>query len=200
MSRPKRHYARVDVGFLRHPKIAGLTPAQKLAYLALILHSTEFETDGFVSYSDASRALVSRDSRPLRSLVEASLLEEVDGGYRIPSFTEWQEDRSSREHSRAVSRRTSARHRARKRAAKGDGGDTSRGDTVTRQEERGDSLQSHPPLASEGGDTAAGGSGRQADPPAVVEGGADVSEWVPASEAVERGIVPASLIARGRRS
>jgi hypothetical protein len=39
-------WAKIDVGFLRHPQVVGMKPADQLGYLALILYSMEYETDG----------------------------------------------------------------------------------------------------------------------------------------------------------
>jgi hypothetical protein len=107
-------WARLDVGYLSHPKLVTLPPKVVLLHIASILWTAEHLTDGYVP----DRALISLSSRvdltpnrrrwAARSLVEAGLWDECDGGWTVHDFTE--HNRSS---TRAVVERERAQTRER---------------------------------------------------------------------------------------
>lgn len=121
-------WAAVDVGLLRHRKLAGLRGRADVLYLACVLHCAEDLTDGRVRAHAARRLLL--DARARRSdwgeLVAAGLLEPAaDGdGWTVPGYLEWNAPRAWRDHQRALAAQRQQRYREAQARRKADGSST----------------------------------------------------------------------------
>jgi hypothetical protein len=99
----KRLWAKFDLGFADHPKIAGLSDAAFRMLVEMILWSRAGLTDGFIPDAVAERkwhidSLTDSGCESLNELltngIRASSLSRVDGGYQIHDFTEMQDSRA----------------------------------------------------------------------------------------------------------
>ena len=85
-------YVYVHTGYLRHPKIVGLTVSQQRLHLASILWVAEHETDGYIPTTALRQlhddATIARRWRQysVRKLVEARLWDELPEGYHLHNF------------------------------------------------------------------------------------------------------------------
>lgn len=119
-------WVKLDIAYLRHPKLLGLAPAARLMHLASILWTAEHLTDGYVppgALLDISRTAPahSRHTRHyVQELMERGLWDPVPpptGGWVVHDFAEHNaaSTRAAVEQSRAQTRDRVARHRARER-------------------------------------------------------------------------------------
>ena len=119
-------WVKVEQSYLRHPKVARLSPEAKLLHLASILWTAEHLQDGYVP-ATALRQLC--DDVPIASrwrrhyavaLVSAGLWDEVEDGWIVHDFDEHNHSstRAVVEQERAATRERVRRYRKRR----GDGG------------------------------------------------------------------------------
>ena len=92
-------WAKVDVGFLRHPQVCALRPLDRLAYLALILYAMEHETDGLVPTTSIDACGVK--PAQIEAMVAAGLVKQVAAGWTIDGFKRNQQTRAEMEEHRA---------------------------------------------------------------------------------------------------
>lgn len=124
LSAVSARWAKVDVGYLSHPKLLGLSPPAKLLHLSSILWTAEHLTDGYVparALLEVSRSVPthSRHTRGyVQQLVERGLWDAVPApgnGWIVHDFAE--HNRSSTravvERNMELTRDRVARHRAR---------------------------------------------------------------------------------------
>lgn len=78
-------WAKIDVGFLRHPQVVGLKPSEQLGYLAMILWSQEYETDGVVP--DPAMRVIAVTEREAKSMQSAGLVTRAGHSWVIDGFT-----------------------------------------------------------------------------------------------------------------
>jgi homospermidine synthase len=102
-------WAKIDVGFLRHPQVVGLKPAEQLGYLAMILWSQEYETDGVVP--DPAMRVIAVTDREAKAMQAAGLVSRAGHTWVIDGFTRKQRSAAEleRERERARERRTRGR-------------------------------------------------------------------------------------------
>lgn len=119
-------WAKVDVGYLSHPKLLGLPPPAKLLHLASILWTAEHLTDGYVparALLELSRSVPthSRHTRGyVQQLVDRALWDVVPepaGGWIVHDFADHNASstRAAVEKAREQTRDRVARYRARDR-------------------------------------------------------------------------------------
>jgi hypothetical protein len=78
-------WAKIDVGFLRHPQVVGLKPSEQLGYLAMILWAQEYETDGVVP--DAAMRVIAVTDREAKAMQAAGLVIRSAQTWVIDGFT-----------------------------------------------------------------------------------------------------------------
>ncbi len=105
-------------GFIRHPKIAGLSDAAFRLWLAMLAYAAEQLTDGIISKRAALPALSARSTpRLLAELTEipmgysAGLLEDKGDHYLIHGWLDWNDSRAEVQAGRARLRERVRRHR-----------------------------------------------------------------------------------------
>lgn len=128
-------WARIDDSILTHPKVAGLTAGAGWLWVRALVYCNRHLTDGLL-VAAALRVLQARP-RDLAELVDAGLVEVVEGEYRIHDFGDWNETRREVEHRRESWRTRQGDSRARAR-----GGVTQ---SVTRDRPR-DAPETPPPV------------------------------------------------------
>ena len=74
----------MDVGFFRHPQVVGLRPAQQVGYLAMILYSQEYETDGAVP--DEALRVCGVSPADVKAIHDAGLLTVSGSTWHIDGF------------------------------------------------------------------------------------------------------------------
>ena len=77
-------WAKVDVGFFRHPQVVGLRPTQQVGYLAMILYSQEYETDGAVP--DEALRVCGVSPADVKAIHDAGLLTVSGSTWHIDGF------------------------------------------------------------------------------------------------------------------
>jgi len=80
-------WVRIDDNFADHPKIIGLSDSAFRLYIQALCYSNRQLTDGFIATAVYTR-MSSLDEADY--LIEAGLWEEVEGGYQIRSYDEYQ--------------------------------------------------------------------------------------------------------------
>lgn len=78
-------WAKIDVGFLRHPQVCGLKTAEQVGYLAMILWAQEYETDGVVP--DAAMRVIAVSPRDAKAMSVAGLVRRDGDAWIIDGFT-----------------------------------------------------------------------------------------------------------------
>lgn len=86
-----RAWVRIDEGIDEHPRVAGLEPAAAWTFIRSILYASRRLTDGFIPGAIALR--IAGDVNP-STLVDAGLWIEVEGGYKIRDYLDYQQSRS----------------------------------------------------------------------------------------------------------
>lgn len=116
-------WAAVDVGLLRHRKLAALRGRADVLYLACVLHCADELTDGRVRQHAVRRLLLEARARRVdfNELVAAGLLADAqDGdGWDVVGYLEWNPPRSYWDRKRAQSAQRQQRWREARREAKG---------------------------------------------------------------------------------
>lgn len=77
-------WAKVDVGFFRHPQIVALRPIQQVGYLAMILYAQEYETDGAVP--DEALRVCGVSPADVKAIHDAGLLTVSGSTWHIDGF------------------------------------------------------------------------------------------------------------------
>jgi hypothetical protein len=95
-------WAKIDVGFLRHPQVCRLNKSEQLGYLALILYAQEYETDGVIPRP--ALMLCGVAPREAKAMLGAGLLIERGDDLVIDGFTRKQATRAQMEKKRADAR------------------------------------------------------------------------------------------------
>lgn len=96
-------WSKFDDGFPDHPKVLAAGPAAAWLYVCGVCYSNRLMTDGFIPARQVRRLADVDDMLPLAErLCEVGLWEEVEGGYRIHDFLDYnfsaQEARDRKEH------------------------------------------------------------------------------------------------------
>lgn len=99
-------WAKIDVGFLRHPQVVQLSPQQQRHYLALILYSQEYETDGHVP--DPALRIMDVAGKDVKAMEGAGLVSRNGTGWIIDGFTRKQRTKAELEATRK--QRSAAAH------------------------------------------------------------------------------------------
>ena len=86
-------WARIDDNFFNHPKVRKAGKDAVILYVAMLCHSNAFTTEGFITNEMleliGSQAFQRRPKELADRLVECDLLDEVDGGYMIHDFLDY---------------------------------------------------------------------------------------------------------------
>lgn len=99
-------WAKIDVGFLRHPQVVQLKPVEQLGYLAMILYSQEYETDGEVPVAALRTCGVG--DKDVSQMEKAGLVTKREDVWMIDGFTRKQSTKAELD-----KRRDAARQRRR---------------------------------------------------------------------------------------
>jgi hypothetical protein len=95
-------WAKIDVGFLRHPQVVQLKPTEQLGFLAVILYCQEYETDGFIP--DAALRTCGIKEAEAKAMQKAGLVTRQAGGWLVDGFSRKQASRDYLERKRAEAR------------------------------------------------------------------------------------------------
>jgi len=95
-------WAKIDVGFLRHPQVCRLTKAEQLGYLSLILYAQEYETDGVIPRQALSLCGVT--VKEAEAMIRADLIISDSENLVIDGFTRKQATRAHMDKKRADAR------------------------------------------------------------------------------------------------
>jgi hypothetical protein len=95
-------WAKIDVGFLRHPQVIVLKSVEQLGYLALILYAQEYETDGMIP--DAALVVCGVKPSEVKSMEKSGLVVRTEGGWSIDGFTRKQKTSAELDAERAKAR------------------------------------------------------------------------------------------------
>jgi hypothetical protein len=95
-------WAKIDVGFLRHPQVCRLTKPEQLGYLSLILYAQEYETDGVIPRP--ALALCGVTVKEAEAMIRAGLIVANGDDLVIDGFTRKQATRAQMEKKRADAR------------------------------------------------------------------------------------------------
>lgn len=108
-------WAKIDVGFFRHPQVLQLSEKDAVAYLRMILYAQEHETDGHVP--DPALRACDVTKKQAESIERAGLVVRNGTGFVIDGFTRKQKTREQLEADREASRARAKRHRERTKEA-----------------------------------------------------------------------------------
>lgn len=93
--RSARQYVRVDTKFASHPKVLDIGPLGEAMWLRGLCYAGEQMTDGFVPTGFIRRMGDIPDALAVASsLVAAGLWSEVEGGFQVHDYLDWQRSRS----------------------------------------------------------------------------------------------------------
>jgi len=101
-------WVRLDDNFADHPKVIALSDSAFRLYIEGLCYANRQLTDGFIP--SAVYTKLSRED-DAQFLIEAGLWEEVDKGYHIRSYDEYQPTREKVESKRAEARERLKRYR-----------------------------------------------------------------------------------------
>jgi hypothetical protein len=87
----KEPFVRIVVSAPRHPKLLRVPPAARWLLVAAACYCRERQTDGLLARDGIATLGVDKPWPLVAALVAAGLLEEVDGGYRVHDYAQWQE-------------------------------------------------------------------------------------------------------------
>lgn len=119
-------WAKVDDKLHSHPKVARASCEAMGLWVLALSWTRDYRTDGFVPAGQVAR--LGAKKAYARSLIDAGLWTEVDGGYQFHDFTEWNpssEEQESREGEVSEKRREAGKRGAAKRWGRGNGGSNS---------------------------------------------------------------------------
>ena len=105
-------WAKIDVGFFRHPQVCQLSEKAALGYLRMILYAQEHETDGRVP--DPALRSCEVTPKQAESMEAVGLVKREANGWRIDGFTRRQKSRAALEHERELNRKRAETARKRK--------------------------------------------------------------------------------------
>jgi hypothetical protein len=88
-------WAKLDVGFFRHPQVVQLGAKEKLGYIAMILYAQEYETDGHVP--DPALRLCDVGEKQIAAMEQAGLVNRNGTGWIIDGFTRKQRTKAELE-------------------------------------------------------------------------------------------------------
>lgn len=152
-------WVRLDDGFAEHPKIEEAGPLAAWLHVAALCYCNRHLTDGFIPAGKVKRlADVPNVSRHIGALVKVGMWMEVEGGYAIHDYLQYQPSRDEVEKGRAEARRRSAMNAdpELRRALRARDGDNCRycGTTVNWRDRRGPNggTYDHVHPMSKGGD------------------------------------------------
>ena len=99
MSKDKRLFARLDLDYADHPKIAGLSDAAFRAHIELILYARKYETDGLIGNRHVNRVGSRWDTDVVSELLSndtesPSLVRLESGHYMLHGFSDMQETKA----------------------------------------------------------------------------------------------------------
>lgn len=95
-------WVRLDDRFTDHAKIDGLSDAAFRLHVAALCHCNRDLTDGFVAVAKVARLVPNFRRRTPAELVAAGVWDEVDGGWRIHDYLEFQPSKAKVEAERAA--------------------------------------------------------------------------------------------------
>ena len=105
-------WIKLDESFPDHPKVHKAGPEAAWLYVAALCHSGRFLTDGFVDGDMVPKmTAIKSPKKAVQALVLHGLWIEVEGGYQINDFTEYQRTRDQVENQRERARERQARAR-----------------------------------------------------------------------------------------
>lgn len=107
-------WAKIDVGFFRHPQVCQLSQAAALGFLRMILYAQEHETDGAIPVH--ALRMFGVTNRHASDIERVGLIVRDGDEWKIGSFTKWQKSREQLEAERVAARERRARHRAKAEA------------------------------------------------------------------------------------
>jgi len=96
-------FVKVYVNIVEHPKMLAVPRACRWAFIDLLAYAKRNLTDGYVPAAVLDRIEVS--TQEIAALVWSGLVEEVDGGYWIHDYLDWQVSRALVEKRREAGRR-----------------------------------------------------------------------------------------------
>ena len=106
-------WAKIDVGFFRHPQVVQLSEKAAVGYLRAILYAQEHETDGRIP-EPALRTFGVSTGQAVE-MEGVGLLERDGPGWRIAACTKWQRSRDQLEAERVAARERRQRHKEKER-------------------------------------------------------------------------------------
>lgn len=104
-------WAKIDVGFFRHPQVLQLPERAAVGYLRMILYAQEHETDGHVP--DVALRACDVTQKHAEVMADAGLVTRNGTGWMIDGFTRKQKRREELEAERERNRKRVREHRAR---------------------------------------------------------------------------------------
>lgn len=117
-------WVKLDDGFAEHPKIEEAGPLAGFLHVAALCYCNRQLTDGFVPENKVGRlASIPSVKRHVAALVSVGLWHQVDGGYQIHDYLDFQPSRAKVEQEREEARKRMAAARKGKKG-KADQGDT----------------------------------------------------------------------------
>lgn len=106
-------WVRIDDTFPEHPKVEMIGPLAGWLHVCALCYCNRNLTDGFIPSPRVSKlADIPKVSIHVRSLIEAGLWLEEDGGYRISNYLEYQPSKAKVEADREAARKRMAKARA----------------------------------------------------------------------------------------
>ena len=114
-------WVKLDDAFPDHPKILAVGDEAAWLFVCGLCHSSRHLTDGLVATAVLGRLTgLRRPERYARRLVDAGLWVEVDAGWRVAGYEEWQRTRSDIEAEREAGRERARRSREARAKARRD--------------------------------------------------------------------------------
>ena len=112
-------WVRLADDFTDHPKVVRAGPLAAWLYVCGLTYANRYATDGFIPGAQVPRlAAVPDPERLARRLVEATLWEEVEDGYRIHDYGSYQPSAEEIKRERADAARRQAEYRVRRAEAR----------------------------------------------------------------------------------
>lgn len=118
-------WVRFDDGFFRHPKVATAGRDARDLYMASVFYANQNLTDGFIPEGVirmiAADAGIASHNKAVKALVSVVMWEEVEGGYQIHDYLDYQQSAEQITVSRESNAKRQEEYRRRKRNATSNG-------------------------------------------------------------------------------
>lgn len=109
-------WVRLDDGFAEHPKVEEVGPLAGFLHIAALCYCNRNLTDGFIPASRVTKlADVPAVRKHAQALVRVGMWLEVDGGYQVHDYLEYQPSKAKVEAEREAARKRMAEARAKKK-------------------------------------------------------------------------------------